>query len=769
MMPGRGQPDARVMIVGDFPSHDDVAAGHPFSGTPGYHLEKCLREAGIEPSQCFFTNVCREPIGDVEKVSFRGKTPPAGGRWVPVRSGWLTPEVHRGWELLQQELELVRPTVLVVVGNLALWLLVGEWSVASWRGSEMTQTDRTVIPTYHPSTMLRQWSIRPYVMADLVRARKVLERGTRLPEYRFRLDPTYAEALHTLGSLLAMCEEGPTHLSVDIETRSQHTICLGIAWSRTEAICIPFASLKSPSGCWTENEEWSILRVLRNLLEHPNARISGQNFSYDAQYLWRWWRIRPRLALDTMLTHHVCFPGTDKDLATLSSLYCEHHLYWKDDGKLWEGDADEYRYWRYNAMDCVRTWEIAEALQGVVGELGLEVPCTQQHEMWWLTFETMARGIRVDPDAKRALSATLAGQIADGEAWIESIVGHPLNLSSPPQMKAFFYEDLGLPPVLHSKTRKPTLDDDALDRLATKEPIIRPLVVRMRETRSLRVLRATFIEARLDTDGRVRCSYNVAGTETFRFSSSKNAFGNGLNLQNVPPIARKLFLPDEGYEIFDMDLDSADLRIVVHESGCVGMQEIFAAGLKPYIEIAKEYYKDPTITRKHPRYGAFKSLCHGTNYLGHAKGIASQTGLLTHEVERIQKWYFERFPEIREWQRRLRAQVQDTQTVHNAWGYRRHYFDRIEEATMREAVAWIPQSTVGLLINRIWATFARALPQVQILLQVHDSLVGQYPIEEAPAMRARLQALSQVPVPYSEPLHIPTGFKVSTTSWGDCG
>ena len=76
---------------------------------------------------------------------------------------------------------------------------------------------------------------------------------------------------------------------------------------------------------------------------------------------------------------------------------------------------------------------------------------------------------------------------------------------------------------------------------------------------------------------------------------------------------------------------------MVHESGCVGMQEIFAAGLKPYIEIAKEYYKDPTITRKHPRYGAFKSLCHGTNYLGHAKGIASQTGLLTHEVERIQK------------------------------------------------------------------------------------------------------------------------------------
>ena len=769
-MPGDGQADARVMVIGDHPSYDDVAADHPFSGTPGYHLKKCLLGAGIYPAECFFTNLSRGVAASTEQIFARTKNPPVGANWVPYLGGWARKEVLLGWELLQKEIELVRPQVIVVLGNLALLALTGEWGIASWRGSEISRQGRTIIPTYHPSTMLRQWSLRPYVMADLGRAKQALDNPHEEGEtLEFHIEPTYADTLHLLHDLLARARAAPLHLSVDIETRSQHIICLGIAWSRVGAICIPLASLKSPSGYWTENEEETIIRILRDLLEHPNVRVSGQNFSYDAQYLWRWWRVRPRLALDTMLTHHVCFPGTDKDLATLSSLYCRHHLYWKDDGKLWEGDADEHRYWRYNAMDCVRTWEIAEALQRVVGELGLEVPCAQQHEMWWLTFETMARGVRVDPVAKRALSSQLADQIAEGESWINSILGHPLNLGSPQQMKSLFYEDLNLPPVLHRKTRKPTLDDGALDRLATKEPLIRPLVARIRETRSLRVLRATFIETRLDSDGRVRCSYNVAGTETFRFSSSKNAFGNGLNLQNVPPIARKLFLPDEGYELFDMDLDSADLRIVVHESGCQGMKEMFSAGLKPYIEIAKEYYKDPTINRKHPRYGAFKSLCHGTNYLGHAKGIASQTGLLTHEVERIQRWYFDRFPEIREWQRHLRAQVQETQTVHNAWGYRRHYFDRIEEATMREAVAWIPQSTVGLLINRIWATFAQALPRVQILLQVHDSLVGQYLIEEAPTMRAQLQSLSQVPVPYPEPLHIPTGFKTSRTSWGDCG
>lgn len=768
MMPGRGQPSARVMIVGDAPSHDDVAFGYPFGGVPGYHLEKCLREVGIDPSECFFTNVCREPVADPEKECSGGRKMSVGNELLSINLSRLSPRANHGWGILQRELELVKPQVVIAVGNLALQVLTGEWGVASWRGSELKKEGWTVVPTYHPSTMLRQWSLRPYVMADLGRVRALLDGASDIPAYDFLIEPTYANTLYCLHGLLARAKTDPLHLSVDIETRSQHIICLGIAWSRSEAICIPFASLKSPTGYWTENEEWTIVRTLRDLLEHPNVRVSGQNFSYDAQYLWRWWRVRPRLALDTMLSHHVCFPGTDKDLATLSSLYCRHHIYWKNDGKNWEGDEDEHKYWRYNAMDCVRTWEIAEALVALVEASGLSGPCVQQHEMWWLTFETMVRGVRVDQAAKKALSSQLAEQIQEGEAWINQTVGRPLNLASPQQMKAYFYDELKLPPVLHRKTRQPTLDDGALDRLASKEPSIQPLVARIRDVRSLRVLRSTFIEARLDRDGRVRCSYNVAGTETFRFSSSKNAFGNGLNLQNVPPVARKLFLPDEGYEIFDMDLDSADLRVVVHESGCLGMKEMFAAGLKPYIEIAKEYYKDPTIDKRHPRYGAFKSLCHGTNYLGHARGIASQTGLLVHEVERIQKWYFERFPEIREWQRVLKIQVQHTQMVYNAWGYRRRYFDRIEDSTMREAIAWIPQSTVGLLINRIWATFSQALPQVQILLQVHDSLVGQYPISEAAQMKEKLQKFSQVPVPHAEPLLIPTGFKTSRQSWGDC-
>src|SRR5574340_1155333 len=106
------------------------------------------------------------------------------------------------------------------------------------------------------------------------------------------------------------------------------------------------------------------------------------------------------------------------------------------------------------------------------------------------------------------------------------------------------------------------------------------------------------------------------------------------------PNIRRLYIPDPGMTYFDMDLDSADLRIVVWESDCKQMKQWFSENRKPYVELMREYYKDPTITKNHPSYKMFKSLCHGSNYLGKAKNIAPRIGLLVHETEKLQKWYF---------------------------------------------------------------------------------------------------------------------------------
>jgi DNA polymerase I-like protein with 3'-5' exonuclease and polymerase domains len=219
-----------------------------------------------------------------------------------------------------------------------------------------------------------------------------------------------------------------------------------------------------------------------------------------------------------------------------------------------------------------------------------------------------------------------------------------------------------------------------------------------------------------------------------------------------------------------MDLDSADLRVVVWESNCRAMKEMFQQGKKPYVECAKEYFRNPAINKQHRSYQTFKKFAHATNYMGKPPTIAGQCGLLVNEVDKLQKWYFGKCPEIKAWQDSLSKRFMATGTVENAYGYRCKWFGRLEGNAINEAVAWIPQSTIGLLINHIWLDLYENYPDlIQILLQVHDSLVGQFHSANADRALACIDLVSRRQlVPYPDPLYIPIGIKTSTKSWGEC-
>jgi hypothetical protein len=142
---------------------------------------------------------------------------------------------------------------------------------------------------------------------------------------------------------------------------------------------------------------------------------------------------------------------------------------------------------------------------------------------------------------------------------------------------------------------------------------------------------------------------------------------------------------------------------------------------------------------------------------------------LVHEVDRIQKWYYGKFPQIKTWQDDLCAQVASKRYVENVFGYRMRFLDRIQGNVFNQAVASIPQSTVGCLINRGYANIRKNLPEVDVLLQVHDSLAGQFDSFLGDWALRRVVEECSVPLPYDEPLIIPVGIKASTKSWGDCG
>ncbi|MGW8178696.1 MAG: DNA polymerase, partial [bacterium] len=229
--------------------------------------------------------------------------------------------------------------------------------------------------------------------------------------------------------------------------------------------------------------------------------------------------------------------------------------------------------------------------------------------------------------------------------------------------------------------------------------------------------------------------------------------------ETVPlPNVRKLFIPDPGYTICDCDLDRADLQVVVWEADDAELKSMLREGVDIHTENAKVVGFSRSMAKR---------FIHGTNYGGSARTMARNCGITVHNSERAQSRWFGAHPGIERWHRRTEAMLQRARSVHNRFGYRRFYFDRIE-ALLPEALAWVPQSTVAIVTNKGIINLDSNLPEVQVLLQVHDSIVFQVKTHFLPQILPAIREQLLITIPYEDPLIIPVGLKTSTLSWGDC-
>jgi DNA polymerase I-like protein with 3'-5' exonuclease and polymerase domains/uracil-DNA glycosylase len=807
------------MIVGESWSHDDIRFNMPFSGSVGQELNRMLHEAGIMRSECYTTCVCDYPI-PFDAIAKAKKDITLNHHF--YKGMYVTEALRAGCRALAVEIDLVQPNLIIAMGSVALWALTDLWSVPKWRGSLLYSTHPRkpkVIPTYHPSAIYRQWDLRAIAVNDLKRAKRHMTTATydNKPEWQFQVRPSFDSAIACLNMLLARVQvTDELWLDFDIETRYEHIDCIGISWSRTEAICIPFVAQGRKEGYWNLDEETVIIFKLYKLLTHKNCRVRWQNGLYDAQYVYRHWHFLPHGGQDTMISQHSLFCAMPKGLDFIASMYCDWYVYWKDEGKIASNIPEEQR-WTYNLQDCIYTREAGEVLQQSVKVMGLAEVDSYQQRMFNPVLRAMRLGVRIRPEVKATMAMDIQEELSHREAFLYNVVGHAINPKSPKQMQAFFYEDMAQPKILKRVVRNghttmsASCDDESMAKISAREPLLKPICNAILDIRTLYKFLKDFVMMPLDTDGRMRCSFNIAGDAggksapySYRLSSSKNPFGSGGNLQTIPsekskssgkaaargsmdftlPNIRSMYGPDQGFTFFDMDLDRADLQVVVWESGDPMLKAALRMGADihllntygidnkeppPLEELVETHprYLDHKSPRKHKREFA-KVFCHATNYLGKAKTVAAHTGRGVHEIDQAQKRWFAAHPGILEWHQRVTNQVREFRYVENKFGYRWYVFDRIDENLLPAAVAWIPQSTVGIVINRAWLAFYENIPEVQVLLQVHDSLAGQFPTHRRATLLPLMERYSKIVIPYDEPLIIPTGIKTSTISWGDC-
>jgi len=336
------------MVVGEAPGEAEERQGIPFVGPSGMELNRMLHEAKITRSECFVTNVCRvRPPPHIVKgrtiyndigAFFAKAKKDITNEHTLTNGKYVKSPIIQGINLLSKELEMVKPNVIIALGNTALWALTGLWGITRWRGSMLvTPGGRKVIPTYHPAAILRQWDLRAIAVHDLKRAGDYRDgRDYPNPGWRFTIRPTLGTADSILSLLLRNLSVGPQALSVDIETKNGHIDCIGIAWTRQDSLCIPFMDGASTNHYWSEEDEAYLVYKLYHVLTHLNARVIMQNGLYDCQYIYRAWHYIPRVTQDTMISWHVAFAGLPKKLDFQSSMLCEHYVQWKPDRGQWK-------------------------------------------------------------------------------------------------------------------------------------------------------------------------------------------------------------------------------------------------------------------------------------------------------------------------------------------------------------------------------------------------------------------------------------------------
>jgi uracil-DNA glycosylase len=562
----------KIAIVGESWGDREAYAKQPFVGESGQELTRMLADAGIDRSQCFITNVCsRHPPSNDMKMFFSTTKGARSNGETPLRGLYPDDQTRADLARLHKQLAYIRPKVIIAFGNYALWALtqsnfsIGNdkgWKIptgiTSWRGSYLWwntwdvdgESDPNlqvpVIPTYHPAAILRQWSWRTPAVHDIRVRALPLSKGFRVPdpEYRFTVKPTFEQAIAAFDLLDALPDG---HLiTCDTETRSELIACIGIAWSDKDAICIPFLSVETEGSYWTPDQEVTIRLRLASILSGKRLRLSNQNINYDRMYWYYELFIHPEVYFDTMLAHHLCWPGTPKNLGYLSSLYRRYHRYWKDDGRNWTIEDDEKILWNYNCEDCVSTWEITKILEPLMKTLNLYHLWPERLETLEMCFEMMIDGVAISNKERSAqVSMVMQKQQEVGE-FLEAVIPDEYKelirgktskstwYSSPAQTASLFYDILGAKEIINRKTKQRTTDDDALQKIMLQEPLFTDIVERLQYIRSLGVIYSTFLSAEAEPDGRMRTTWDPTGTSTFRFASYENAFWRGLNMMNIP-------------------------------------------------------------------------------------------------------------------------------------------------------------------------------------------------------------------------------------------
>ncbi len=490
------------------------------------------------------------------------------------------------------------------------------------------------------------------------------------------------------------------------------------------------------------------LAALKPVLEDPGVLKVGQNIKYDMLIFARH-GIEVAPIDDTMLLSYVVDGGAHgHGMDELAELHLGHQtIKFKDVAGSGRSQVTfDFvpldKALDYAAEDAEVTLRLHQALKPrLLAERMVTVYETLERPLVPVLTQMEKTGIKVDRAALARLSNDFAKRAAELEQEIYGLAGHEFTIGSPKQLGEILFDEMGLEGGKKGKSGAYATGADILQFLAAQG---HDLPARVLDWRQLTKLKSTYTDAlqeQIDLEtGRVHTSYSQAVASTGRLSS------NDPNLQNIPVRTeegrkiRRAFVAETGMKLVSLDYSQIELRLAAHIAEVEPLRQAFLDGQDIHATTAAQVFDipvegmDPMVRRK------AKAINFGIIYGISPFGLANNLGIPQSEAKAYIEAYFERYPGIRDYMNRTKAECRELGFVTTLFGRKVHMpgiRDKnparrsfSERAAINAPIQGSAADIIKRAMIRVPDALAKAKLSARMLLQVHDELLFEVPEAE---------------------------------------
>ena len=432
---------------------------------------------------------------------------------------------------------------------------------------------------------------------------------------------------------------------------------------------------------------------------------------------------------------------------------------------------------QYAAEDADVTWRLYKHLKPRLAiEGGTRVYERVDRPLIATVAAIEREGIKVDRAELARLSEQFAKETARIEGEVHKVAGQEFAIGSPKQLGEILFDKLGYKGGRKGKSGQYSTDQAVLERLAGEGADVASKVLEWRQLSKLKSTYTDALQAAInEKTGRVHTSYSLVGAQTGRLSSTDP------NLQNIPIRTeigrqiRKAFVPEAGNVLLAADYSQIELRLAAHMADVETLKDAFAKGEDIHSRTATEMYGEVTRDTR----AAAKTINFAILYGISRWGLAGRLGVEADEAQAMIDRYFERFPGIQRYIVSTLEEVRGQGYSETLFG-RKTWFPRISsknqaerQGSERAAINAPIQGTSADIIKRAMVRMLPALknaglPDVRMLLQVHDELVFELPEDDVAAASPVIERVMAEAALPAVTLDVPLAIEIGTgPSWDD--